>query len=320
MWIAWSARLRKISGLALLCLVAYAPALKLPLMEDDYPNIAQALRFGSAAAPLSDPIFRPRATSYWAMQALHSLFGMAPAAYHAASLLLHIANSWLLYFVLTAWARTRAAALWAAGFFAVYEGHQEAVIWFSAINELLLFLFGFAALALLLRARRWLLPSLASFALALLSKETAVLFGALAAPAAVRARRWAAALPYLALTALAVASIAATRTYSFRFSDGSFSLRAPFWLTWPRGMFRLLWFWGWIAGAIVVLRARAASKPALAALAWMALALLPYSFLAYSTQIPSRQTYLASAGLWRRSAASRRPRSMCRAAARARPP
>jgi ribosomal protein L16/L10AE len=29
----------------------------------------------------------------------------------------------------------------------------------------------------------------------------------------------------------------------------------------------------------------------------MALALLPYSFLTYSTQIPSRQTYLASAGL-----------------------
>src|SRR6185369_11451084 len=35
----------------------------------------------------------------------------------------------------------------------------------------------------------------------------------------------------------------------------------------------------------------------LLALAWIGIALLPYSFLTYSTQIPSRQVYLASAGL-----------------------
>jgi hypothetical protein len=38
-------------------------------------------------------------------------------------------------------------------------------------------------------------------------------------------------------------------------------------------------------------------RDAMLALAWMGIALLPYSFLTYSTQIPSRQTYLASAGL-----------------------
>jgi hypothetical protein len=38
-------------------------------------------------------------------------------------------------------------------------------------------------------------------------------------------------------------------------------------------------------------------RGALAALAWMGIALVPYSFLTYSTQIPSRQVYLASAGL-----------------------
>ena len=35
----------------------------------------------------------------------------------------------------------------------------------------------------------------------------------------------------------------------------------------------------------------------LLALAWIGIALVPYSFLTYSTQIPSRQVYLASAGL-----------------------
>ncbi len=71
-----------------LCLAAYAPTLNLPLMEDDYPNIAQALTFGSASAPFADPIFRMRATSYWAMRALHGAFDMSPAAYHTASLAL----------------------------------------------------------------------------------------------------------------------------------------------------------------------------------------------------------------------------------------
>jgi len=36
---------------------------------------------------------------------------------------------------------------------------------------------------------------------------------------------------------------------------------------------------------------------ALRAIAWIAVALLPYVFLTYSTAIPSRQTYLATAGL-----------------------
>ena len=125
-------------------------------MEDDYPNIEQALKFGSPAAPLTDPIFRMRATSYWAMEAIYRTFHMSPVAYHTTSLLLHIANTWLVYFALLAWPQTRAAAIWAAGFFAVHEGHQEAVMWFSAINELLQFFFGGLAFLLWMRGRRWL--------------------------------------------------------------------------------------------------------------------------------------------------------------------
>ena len=60
-----------------------------------------------------------------------------------------------------------------------------------------------------------------------------------------------------------------------------------------------MWIWGWVAAAILAIHCREANvrKAAIAALAWIAIALLPYSFLTYSTQIPSRQTYLASAGL-----------------------
>ncbi|MGA3095782.1 MAG: glycosyltransferase family 39 protein [Bryobacteraceae bacterium] len=312
-------------AIALLCLLAYAPCLSMPLFEDDYGNLIQAQVYGPAAGLpqlMHDAVFRLRATSYWAMWLLWRTFQLTPWGYHLASLILHAANAWLVYSLAASWRSTRPAAFWAGAFFAVAEGHQEAVIWFSAINELLLFFFGAASLLCWVRADRarrpWLLrlASVALFALALLSKESAVILLPLFLLACA-APRWRAALrlaPHMALAGLAIASLLASRGSSFRFSDGSFSLAAPFWITWPRSIARLLWVWGWLSLAtLAVLRARDVGKPALAggtacptdgaakpvclSLAWTGLALLPYSFLTYSTQIPSRQTYLASAGL-----------------------
>lgn len=296
--------------LALLAMLAYAPSLTIPLLEDDYPNLWQSLNYGSPAglsALFHDPIFRLRATSYWVMFLLWHVSKVAPYAYHAVSLALHIVNTWLLYWICAAWPRMRAVAFWAAAFFAVQEGHQEAVMWFSAINELFLFLFGMAALLCWMkqeeRDRGWGLQvaGVLLFVLALLSKESAVVFlplFLLAIPAANWRRSAVRLLPYPLLAGLAVASITSTRSYSFRFSDGSFSLHAPFWITWPHSYFRLLWVWGLLAGvAILLAKDRALRRAALVALAWIGLALAPYSFLTYSTQIPSRQTYLASAGL-----------------------
>jgi len=194
--------------------------------------------------------------------------------------------------------------------FAVHEGHQEAVVWFSGIDELWQFLFGIGALVLFLWAEKsaanprrgpvWFCraASVVLLALAMLSKESAVILPALFLVAIApqdwsRAAAWRSPilrlLPYAAVAALAAASIFAAQTSTFRFSDGSFSLRAPFWITWPRGFARLLWFWGW--PALVLARRRWAP------LAWMAIGLVPFCFLTYSTEIPSRQTYLASAGL-----------------------
>jgi hypothetical protein len=288
--------------LGMLAVLAYGPSLTIPLMEDDYPNLSQTLG-SSLGTTLADPIFRVRATSYGLMWLLWRWAGLAPLAYHGASLLLHIANTWLLYGVCLAWPRMRAGAFWAAGFFAIAEGHQEAVMWFSAVNELWLFLFGMGALLCFLRRRT--AAGVGLFALALVSKESAAavlpLF-LLVGPAAEWRRsfvRQAARLaPYGLLAAVAVASIFATRSYSFRFSDGSFSLHAPFWITWPHSYLRVLWIWGLAAGAaIVAARDGGLRRSALVALAWIGVALAPYSFLTYSTAIPSRQTYLASAGL-----------------------
>lgn len=283
--------------LALLCAIAYGPLLKLPLIEDDYPSLAQAQTLGAPdqlAGLLHNTVFRVRATSVWSMYWLWSAFHMKPAAYHAFSLLLHILNTWLVYAIVAAWTRSRAVAFWAAALFAVQEGHQEAVMWFTAINELWMFLFGAAALWWgIQRGHRIAGPLL--FALALISKESAVIFLPIFW---LVERNWRRLIPYAVLGALVTGSIFLFRGDSFRFSDGSFSLHAPFWITWPRGVGRVLWIWGWIGAALVWWRGNAEHRRfALLAVVWIAIALLPYVFLTYSTAIPSRQTYLATAGL-----------------------
>jgi multisubunit Na+/H+ antiporter MnhB subunit len=297
--------------LAAVALVAYVPSLTIPLIADDYPDLSQSFTYGAPAGAgtlLHDAQFRLRSTKFWAMYGLWQVAGFAPPVFRAASLALHIANTWLVLFVASAWPRMRPAAFWAAAFFAVHEGHQEAVMWFSAITELLMFLFGMASLWCWRSApggtkTAWLKEpvGVVLFALALLSKETAVFLLPLFV-LTVEPQEWRRRLPRLAphaiLALLALASIAQSRSNSFRFHDGSFSLHAPFWLSWPHSFARLLWIWGWPALLVLFLSGdRRFRRSASAALAWIGIALVPYSFLTYSTAIPSRLVYLASAGL-----------------------
>ncbi len=254
----------------------------------------------------ADSTFRLRATSYWAMEGLWSRFGVDALPFHLFSLALHVLCTWLVYRLALGWPLMRAGAFWAAGFFAVQEGHQEAVMWFSAINELLQFVFGVGALlcwrwAVERGGRMGHVPGLVLFALALISKESAVILLPLFVLAAPAARRWKSLpqlAPYALLAGLAVASVLLSRGESFRFADGSFSLAAPFWITLPRSLFRLAWIWGIPAIALLLWERTVESWKVVGLTAlWAAIAFLPYAFLTYSTAIPSRQTYLASAGL-----------------------
>jgi hypothetical protein len=298
--------------LALLAVVAYLPALAQPLLEDDYPNLATARLLGAPGEwrQLASTVFRLRATSEWLFWVLYRVFGLWAPGYYAVSILLHVLNTWLVYVLgataLGRWGGTVRLAFWAAAFFAIAEGHQEAVMWFSACNELLQFLFGVAAMLAWLRfldcgSKAWYAACLALFTLALISKESAPVFAILfALPVVVLG--WRKRAGYMVpLAVMAAASVLVTylfRAGSFRFQDGSFSLHAPFWRIWPENFARVFWVWG-LAGLAAALawgwnRYRTI---VLAGLAWAAVALLPYCFLMYSIRIPSRQTYLASAGV-----------------------
>ena len=108
--------------LALLCILAYAPTLGLPLIEDDYPSLAQAQLLGAPGhLPdlLHNTVFRIRATSVWSMYWLWKAVHLTPVVYHAFSLLLHVLNTWLVFAIALAWPRMRSAAFWAAALFAV---------------------------------------------------------------------------------------------------------------------------------------------------------------------------------------------------------
>ncbi len=260
-----------------------------------------------------DPVFRVRTTTWLLMYGINRVFGMWAPAYYAALVILQILNTWLV-FALGSWNMLgyRTAA-WAAGFFAVYEGHQEAVMWLSGSTEPLMLFFGLLSFLLWIRVIQGgadiqparyacYILSLFCFILALLSKESAVIWaGILAFPVALERRSWrdlALLIPFAALSALVALSILQTRAQSFRFQDGSFSLAAPFWLTWPHNLLRLFWPWGLAAViAIAVWRPAGYRRILALALCWAGMGLLPYSFLTYSRNIPSRQLHLASVGL-----------------------
>ncbi len=296
--------------LAVLAALAYAPTLTQPFIEDDYSNIILAQHYGPLSGwpeMLGDSVFRPRTTSWLELYALNRWFGVHAAPYYAVTILLHIADTWLVY-ALGAWRPLgyRLTA-WAAAFFAVYERHQEAVMWISGSAELLLVFFGLLSFLCWLRFLQqngalWYAASLISFGLALLSKESAVIFAALLALPLVfdtsLRRQGALLIPFGMLAALAAASIFVSRSRSFRFQDGSFSLHAPMWLIWPSNFAELFWIWGLI-GLIVILAWKPSGYQIVLAIAltWIGLSLIPYSFLSYSRIIPSRQTYLASIGV-----------------------
>ncbi len=297
--------------LAALAILAYLPVFRQPLIQDDYPNLEQARLYAPGAgwhAMWKEGTFLPRTTFWTLTYAIDRVFGPAPAAFYAAALLLHVLCTWLVY-LLGAWrvAGWRISAV-AAVFFAVAEGHQEAVMWYSASSELLMCAFGLAGLWCWIRVvdgrrgRAWYYAALVFFALALLSKESAVVFAVLYwlpvwAGRPMRRSRllW---LGFAALALVALLLIYDSRTYSFRYHDGSFSLTAPFWITLPVSLGRLLWPWG-VVGFLAVLLFRVKPYRELLVMSgvWAVVALAPYVFLTYMHRVPSRQTYLASVAL-----------------------
>lgn len=299
--------------LAALAVYPYLWAVDLPLISDDYEQIYRARLYGPITGwrhLLADPLYRSRATSllltYWTEQA----FRTQPEVLNLSSLALHVLNTWLLYALCLLIPLGPRLAAAGAGSFAVHHAHQEAVTWYAAVPELLVFLFAVAALlAWLLHLRdslrRYYWAALAFFVLALASKESAVAIAPLLLLLA-RARgvNWRSCClrvaPFAILAAVYGWLIFRSSPQHQHLNDGTFSWEAPFAATLVYSVARLFWVTG-LASLLVIWRLKLLEREQRMvlgyALVWIATALLPYSFLTYMPFVPSRHTYLASAGV-----------------------
>lgn len=293
-------------------IVAYWPYLSLPFISDDYVQLTLGRDYGPVSgwnALLHDALYRCRATSIFITHWTTQLFGLTHAAYSVTSLLLHLVNC-MLVFALGAWRvfGYRVSAF-AALIFGVYEVHQEAVVWYSALPELLVFTFSVASLVCFIHATRsarppgWYCASFVLYVFALASKESAVVVVPLAAWAlwshGMLRRRWKWLIPFAA-TALAYTGLVfASASSHLHFNDaGTFSLRAPFWFVLSHSAVRALWLWGAVPLIVLyVYRTRRTKFQVLVAVAWILITLLPYSFLTYMSRVPSRHLYFAAVGV-----------------------
>ncbi|MBI4903406.1 MAG: hypothetical protein HY820_07220 [Acidobacteria bacterium] len=298
-------------GLLLAAAIPYLPFLSLPLISDGYLQVVLGRQYGRPefwGDLASDVLYRTRATSILLTAIVDYLWGAEAWAHRLLNVLVHAGNV-LLVALLGSWGRIGwRVSVPAAVVFALIQNHQEAVVWCASLPELLVF--GFAVIALLgwvrwLQGRGsiWCAVFAAGFALALLSKESAVVV----VPAAgliwfVEGRRTRASVVVLAVAAASAAFysyliFAASATH-LHLNDGTFSIRAPFYETMTVSVWRLLMPWGLIS--LVVLWATGVRRHLgrlHAAAIWMMLSLLPYAFLSYMNRVPSRHTYLATLGL-----------------------
>jgi hypothetical protein len=291
-------------ALALLCLLAYGRALTLPLISDDYLQIQLGRDYGPSAqwsALANDALYRCRATSILITHWTENVLGLNPLWYNLTGVLVHFVNCCLVA-CLGLWKPI--GFVWsvpAAFLFAFLERHHEAVIWYAALPELLVFTFTIAALLAWIQyvqTGRWLWYAAAAvaFLLGLLSKESAVVFLPLAfLIAGWQPRLWWPLAPAVVVSLLYFLSIHEARDTHLHFNDGTFSFAAPFWSTELRTMARLLGAWGWAALLVLALWKRDGRVVA-GCFVWMAITLLPYSFLTYQGAAPSRHTYLAAVG------------------------
>jgi hypothetical protein len=298
--------------IVLLSVAIYLPFLTIPLLPDDYLQVTLARTYGPVSAwgaLAEDPLYRSRATSlvltYWT----ETVFGFSRLAFGLSSILLHAVNALLVYALGAArrigW---RLSALTAI-FFVLQERYQEAVIWYSALPELLAFFFGLLTLLFWVRwlrspgpaALAW-VGALACFCLALLSKESAVSVILLMPFFVVGdSSQWhrplRALLPFGLLAAIYVVLVFSGQDRNLHFADGTFSLQAGALKALIGSAIRALWIWG-IVGLIVLLVFASRKRYGVMALAlgWILITLLPYSFLTYMPRVPSRHHYLAAVG------------------------
>ncbi|MSR86602.1 tetratricopeptide repeat protein [Candidatus Peribacteria bacterium] len=115
-----------------------------------------------------------------AYQILYHFFGLLPEAYHLLSLLLHVANALLVFLFIRELSGRRGVALMTALLFLVHPLHVEAVMWASAIKDVLSSFFLLLSLFFYMRflrkgSKKYLRWSMEAFGVGLLCKVSIII-------------------------------------------------------------------------------------------------------------------------------------------------
>ena len=138
-----------LSMIALLSVISFLSVTRLFFAQDDFILLAGAAFnpqtslgdfFGSGSAQ-----FRPL-TKFLYFKVMYGLFGMNPAPYHWISLVVHLANVFLVYRLLIIFKIETEIALIATAIFALHAGFVDVVGWISCIQQLMALMFVIVAL------------------------------------------------------------------------------------------------------------------------------------------------------------------------------
>lgn len=295
----------------ILSVLTYLPLLRLPFISDDFVQIPLSGQYFSHGwlTLFTDPNLRTRATYMGLNSWFYHAFGFTPAPFYALSILLHFACTLCIYLLSASLRTDNFTALAAACFFAVYEGHNEAVMWIAASSDLLVCLF------ILLCAICWLKwldgnswPWYAGCVGALMgaaaSKESFFVAPILLLllpqiePRVSNRRVFLGIAPIALLSGLYVFWNFIDRVFRPGYSDIRFSLHAPWLWVLALSVWGLLYVWGTVSLTILLFWRRRKDGHMIGCwLLWIVVCLFPNCFLSYMNRVPSRHTYLASVGL-----------------------
>ncbi len=240
-----------------LALAVYLPTLSNEFVWDDKGQLVNnpAIKDGKVVSAFTEDVWffqreegDAKSNYYRPLQALvymatYALAGFSAPAFHLLMVLLHVANSVLVFQLARSKLESREAALVAAALFAVHPIHTEAVAWIAVLPDVLMTLFVLIALTLTNHAIVLGLLCL----LALLTKETGVvLIVLLAAKYRLRCRilypvMLAAFLLYLGLRFHALGALAPAQGRHFHLGPLDLAVNAVAFL--GRYLAMLVWPW-----------------------------------------------------------------------------
>ena len=150
------------------------------LYISENPNVNKGITIDSVIGAFTKPYMSNWHPVTWLSHILDcEIYGLKPTGHHITSVLIHIANSVLLFWVLLRMTRATWASAFAAGVFAVHPVHVESVAWAAERKDVLSGLFwiltmlAYARYAERPNFRRYSLVLLA-FAMGLMSKPMVV--------------------------------------------------------------------------------------------------------------------------------------------------